>query len=106
MSKLSLEKNQDDQTPLEIGADWVKNFVNDLGGDFSIIEDDGTRIILQNESSCPGLCLGKQDQTTCNEIEKTINDGVRYFDSHFTAGFVKCSHNRGAGCELVVSFNP
>ncbi len=106
MIELLVKNNQSDLTPLEISGEWVKNFVNDLGGDFSITKNGSVVITLQNKSSCPGFCVGKQTQITCNEIERTMNDTVKYFDSHFTAGFTECAHETGDRCILKISFNP
>lgn len=105
LSELSLNESKN-LTPLEVGANWVQSYVNRLGGDFSVVENDGISITLQNKSSCSGVCLGKRDQTTCHEIERTLCGAIVYFDSHLSAGFVECSNAKGDQCILRVSFNP
>lgn len=92
-----------ESTPLARSVEWVSGFLNDLGGDYSVLEVTESQVILKNKAACPGFCSqGNPATKTCNDIERAISKAIKTFDSELTVGFVRCASDNDAGCEMVI----
>jgi len=93
-------------TPLTRSVEWASEFLNDLGGDYSISEAAKDQVTLKNKTACPGYCSqGNSTTKTCNDIERAICQAIKTFDSELTAGFIHCSRDKCSGCEMVIRDN-
>lgn len=91
-------------TPLSRSVEWATEFLNDLGGDYSILNITENQITLANQCSCPGFCSRDKIANTaaCNDIEKAICKAIKLFDPDLSAGFIKCSSDEGSRCEISI----
>lgn len=99
---------QDVVESLSQSVDWALNFLNGMGGDYSVINASDKEVILQNQSSCPSFCSKKENRLLkqCSDIEKSIDRGVKFIGSEkVSACFTKCSCDEGTNCELKINFH-
>ncbi len=104
MSKVErISQDWIEPTPLTKAVTWATEFINDLGGDFGFFEIEENKITLRNKTACPGFCShSASETTTCNNIERAINQAIKTYDCELTAGFLRCSTDEGSVCELVI----
>lgn len=93
--RLDLTKPQ----PLSRSIYWAEQFLNKLGGDFSLIEITESTATLGNISSCAGMCGSTE---MCNSIERAVNTAIKVFDSDLKAGFSNCAHDESDLCRLEI----
>ncbi len=97
-----IELKASKMTPIEHAVYWAEDFLNNLGGDFSVLSISGYEAILSNTASCSSYC-GAGDIAPCNDIEKAINRAIKVFDADLTANFIQCSEDNNPCCRLIVS---
>jgi hypothetical protein len=87
--------------PLARSIYWAEQFLNQMGGDFSLTEITETAATLVNTSSCAGMC-GNRD--TCDAVERAINVAIKVFDNNLSADLSSCGHDDSNVCQLEVYF--
>jgi len=98
-----IDQRWTEPTPLARSVEWASEFLNDLGGDYSILEIAEGQVILKNKTACPGFCPQSNSTTkVCNDIERAICKAIKVFDSELTAGFIRCSSDKSSGCEMII----
>ena len=97
----SMRFNLKKPEPLSRTVYWVEQFLNQLGGDFSLMEITNCSATLVNTKSCPGMC---GDEKACDSIERAINTAIKVFDQDMLADLSRCVHDDGDGCRLEIYF--
>jgi len=97
----SVRFNLKKSKPLSLAADWVEQFLNQLGGDFLLIEITNCYATLSNTRKCPGMC---GNEKACDSIERAINTAIKVFNEDMLADLSRCSHDDGDGCQLEIYF--
>lgn len=102
------------QDALYNAAVWTRKFLNDLGGDFSLVTVlQQTGLTLRNMSCCP--CSSKKipssEATTglnchpCDSMEFIIRKSIQSFDPGIACHFVQCEKDNDPYCECVISLS-
>ncbi len=99
---VNVELRTSKMSPMEHAVFWLEGFLNDLGGDFTVLEVSDVEAVLYNTASCSSYC-GSGNIAQCNDIERAVNRAIKIFDKNLTANFTQCSENDRKGCQMIVT---
>lgn len=93
--------NLTNKDPIGRSTYWTEQFLNNLGGDFSVTEMGNSCAVLTNSRSCAGLCSSGSDRV-CSDIERAINTAIKVFDTNLQASFIHCANDNSQSCVMEI----